>query len=117
MNYTKPMIELVYEIRRLVPSEMKPGVKLANPDLFDELIEFYHTNAQTVAKALIKELLSLAGESWADALTTYGQRAHKPQHTKMYRGITSLEETPRQSENKKKPSNKTRIYRGRVIAD
>ena len=45
------MIELVYEIRRRVPSELKPGVKLANPELFDELRDFYFKRADAVAKA------------------------------------------------------------------
>jgi len=114
MQFTKPMIELVYEIRRLTPSEMKPGVKLANPELFNELIVHYHTGAKTITKALIKELLNLAGGEWSKSLEQ--QTKNKgPFQTKMYRGVVSLEEQAK-NEQLKKENSKRRVYRGQVIA-
>ncbi len=116
MQYTKPMIELVFEIRKLVPSALKPGVKLANPDLFAELREHYKTGAKTITKALIKELFSLAGDEWVKYLTQ--PAPEKPAYTtKMYRGVVSLEEKPSDStDDAKSETRKKRIYRGQVIA-
>lgn len=115
MQYTKPMIELVYEIRKIVPSDMKPGVKLANPDLFSELIDHYYSGAKTVTKALIKELLTLAGENWLHALNEQ-QKVVEKHHTKMYRGIVSLEEKTPDKKSDDASFQKKRIYRGQVIA-
>lgn len=118
MQYTKPMIELVFEIRKLVPSPLKPGIKLANPDLFAELREHYKTGAKTITKALIKELFSLAGEEWLIYLTQAAP--DKPiYNTKMYRGVVSLEESATNTgtdTNAKKKDAKKRVYRGQVIA-
>lgn len=115
MQYTKPMIELVYEIRKAVPSNLKPGIKLANPDLFNELIEHYHSaTSRTVTKALIKELLSQAGVAWSQNLEQK-KALEAPLLTKMYRGVVSLEEGPSRSE-EYSLQQKKRIYRGQVIA-
>ncbi|MFT5082650.1 MAG: hypothetical protein ACI9Y1_000677 [Lentisphaeria bacterium] len=114
MQYTKPMIELVYEIRRLVPSELKPGVKLANPDLFKALIDHYFNGAKTVTKALVKELLVLAGEDWSDVLKN-NETLNDRYYTTMYRGAVSLEKPMDRvlEQGAKKPK---RIYRGQVVA-
>lgn len=114
MQYTKPMIELVYEIRKTVPAEFKPSVKLANPDLFNQLITHYHHGAKTITKALIKELLSFAGSDWTEALLE--QKPIEEKHaTKIYRGTISLERQ-QLAEEKARENRKKRIYRGRVIA-
>lgn len=114
MQYSKPMIELVYEIRRSVPSEMKPEVKLANPELFNELIKYYYQDCRIVTRALIKELLSIAGQEWSKALIDGAPITERLQ-TKMYRGTVSLEKSARQST--KDPAMRTkRIYRGQVVA-
>lgn len=123
MNYTKPMIELVYEIRRLVPSDLKPGIKLANPELFEELLAFYHSGAKTVTKALIRELFLLAGqESRLLSNTEDPEKASstaKGALTKMYRGVVSLEEKTQKADKAmdEKPIGKPkRVYRGQVVA-
>ena len=93
MQYTKPMIELVYEIRRRVDAETKPSVKMANPDMLKELAEFHHRTKDTITKTLIKELLFLAGEEWLELLNppllTEPVPLHK-QVVKIYRGQTIL---------------------------
>lgn len=114
MQFTKPMIELVYEIRRFGPSELKPDIKLANPDLFTVLHEHYHREANAVSKALIKELFHLAGSPWPERLAD--KEAAKPAQTvRVYRGQVQLDERatnePRADESRKK-----RVYRGQVIA-
>ncbi len=121
MQYTKPMIELVYEIRRRVPSDMKPGVKLANPQLFIELSAHYKRGAHTVTKALIKELFTLAGEEWLEFLSpaTPPENRH---NAKAYRGVVSLNPAPSTTANEQtsdessRAHSKKRIYRGQVIA-
>ncbi|MFC3115800.1 hypothetical protein [Cellvibrio fontiphilus] len=94
MQYTKPMVDLVYEIRRRVDAAMKPGVKMANPELLKELADYHHHSKDTITKALIKELLFMAGPPWATLLEP-AQPDNKDlprQVVKVYRGQTVLEE-------------------------
>lgn len=131
MHYTKPMIELVYEIRRLVPSELKPGVKLANPDLFAELADYFHQNPSTIVKALIKELFRLSEDEDLLALIfppaepqTEEPEAKGAKLFKSYRGILSLEKKVAGealdgeggSDEGETPAKKKRMYRGQVVA-
>lgn len=95
MQYTRPMIDLVYEIRRRVDAEMKPSVKMANPEMLRELAEYYQRTKDTITKTLIKELLFLAGAEWAALLEPGGNDTaanHPRQLVKVYRGQTILVE-------------------------
>lgn len=100
MQYTKPMIELVYEIRRRVDADTKPSVKMANPDMLKELAQFHHRTKDTITKTLIKELLFLAGEEWQALLNppllTNPVSLHK-QVVKVYRGQTILVDASHQT--------------------
>jgi hypothetical protein len=89
------MIDLTMEIRRRVTSELKPSVKLANPEMFFELAAYYAKTPDVVCKALIKELFSLAGDNWPDRLDAAKptETQAKPQ-TKIYRGQVSLVDAP-----------------------
>lgn len=114
MQFTKPMIELVYEIRRFGPSELKPDIKLANPELFNVLHEHYHHGANAVNKALIKELFHLAGSPWPERLAAAD--ASKPTQTvRVYRGQVQVEDKPVERA-KTEESRKKRVYRGQVIS-
>lgn len=117
MQYTKPMIELVYEIRRLAPSELKPGIKLANPALFDELRTYFKIDAKTIQKALIRELFLLADEDLRESSEASSSTETKSEkQVKAYRGAISLEKKPeRQEETKSASNSKTRIYRGQIV--
>lgn len=100
MQYTKPMIDLVYEIRRRVDADMKPSVKMANPELLKELADYHHQAKDTITKALIKELLFLAGEQWQQLLgptssDTPVTSTIPKQVVKVYRGQTILVDAPR----------------------
>ena len=115
MQYTKPMVDLVYEIRRRVDLDMKPGVKMANPELLQELAEYHHHTKDTITKTLIKELLFLAGDQWLLLLepthTTVETMTEIPrQIVKVYRGQTTLEEARPAT-----PSKSVRMYRGQPI--
>jgi hypothetical protein len=99
MQYTKPMIDLVYEIRRRVDSDMKPSVKMANPEILQELADYHHHTKDTITKTLIKELLFLAGDQWQLLLEPASQANEKmpdipKQVVKMYRGQTTLLDAP-----------------------
>ncbi len=125
MQYTKPMIDLVYEIRRRVEPDMKPGVKMANPELLKELAEYYQSAKDTIIKTLIKELLSLAGDSWltliqpAPATATKTESNHKTelpkQVVKVYRGQTILVDAPRPELLAGAPTKPVRMYRGHPV--
>lgn len=102
MQYTKPMIDLVYEIRRRVDSALKPSVKMANPEMLNELAEHYFHTKDTVAKALIKELLFMAGPQWHQLIepTKTEEPVEIPkQVVKVYRGQTILTDTVSATEN------------------
>lgn len=124
MQYTKPMIDLVYEIRRRVEPDMKPGVKMANPELLKELADYYHQAKDTITKTLIKELLALAGDEWKALLqpgTYANQRSDlAKQVVKVYRGQTVLEDAPKQEVRTEllvnsPPAKPVRMYRGHPV--
>lgn len=99
MQYTRPMIDLVYEIRRRVDADMKPSVKMANPDMLKELADYHHHTKDTITKTLIKELLFLAGDQWQhllepDKIETPKTPEIPKQVVKVYRGQTILEDAP-----------------------
>lgn len=116
MHYSKPMIDIVMEVRRRLPSELKPSVKLANPELLTELARYYPVSRDTVTRALIKELMQLAGESWPEQLNNPATPSPKTQ-TKVYRGQVSLEERSDTSKASAEPEAKrpVRVYRGQVV--
>lgn len=121
MQYTKPMIELVFEIRRRVPADLKPSVKLANPELLDELVAHHRRSKDVICQTLIKELLQLAGDPWDHALSDARHEADaagRPrQVTKVYRGQVTLEEAPPAKDpDTPKPRTK-KMYRGQEIVD
>lgn len=102
MQYTKPMVDLVYEIRRRVDAAMKPSVKMANPDVLKELADYHHQSKDTITKALIKELLFMAGPEWAALLEPAAEAVKTDiprQVVKVYRGQTVLQDaTPEPSD-------------------
>lgn len=113
MLFNKAMIDLVREIRRRVPTEEKPGIKLANPELLYELSRWYKDGADIVSKALIKELFHIAGDPWPKTLEEE-QKEEGPRYvTKVYRGQTRLEPTKEEQDEADKPK---RIYRGQIIS-
>lgn len=112
MRFTKAMIDLAKEIRRRVPSDQKPSVKMANPELFDELITIFESSSDAVLRALIKELFELAGDPWPSVLTRTTD-AHQ-QSVRTYRGQQEFIDKPAELP-KEKPRKPKRIYRGQVV--
>lgn len=116
MNYTKPMIDLVQEIRRRVPSEHKPDIKLANPELLSELIPIYKKSSDAVLQALLKDLFNKAGEDWLKKLEA-GESSNDQYVTKIYRGQVQLIPAAGKPEPQGVESEKPKkVYRGRVVA-
>lgn len=122
MNFNKPMIDLVRELRKRAPSDEKPGIKLANPDLLFEMIPWYHGTRDVIVKALIKELFEHAGDNWPQRLNTVnhadkepsGQEAGKRYITRVYRGQTQLVEVAAEPRPPENPVTR-RVYRGQVV--
>ena len=120
MNYSKALIDLISEARRRVPSEDKPSIKLANPDVLLELNKIFKKSNDSVLRAIIKEAFHLAGDGWPEQLDKNEEALEaekKPRYiTKVYRGQTQLIEV--KPESYEEHAEKTqRIYRGhRVIA-
>ena len=116
MTFTKAMIDLAKEIRRRAPSELKPTLKMANPDLFDELGKLFHRTDDAVMKALIREICELAGDPWVEVLTTEDSQGQAS--VRQYRGITLFEKMSSESgpNEHKSDAVPTRIYRGRVVS-
>lgn len=115
MQYSRPMIELVYEIRRRVNADLKPGIKLANPDMFQELSDYYQSSKDTISKTLIKELFSMAGEPWASNLNKTKEAVAPRQVIKAYRGQVSLVEAKKPPSAASQDSKPVRIYRGQIV--
>ncbi|WP_049723416.1 hypothetical protein [Gilvimarinus polysaccharolyticus] len=115
MHYTKPMIELVMEVRRRTPAELKPSIKLANPELLTELLKHYLDSSDTITRTLIKELMKLAGEPWVSQLKNPDSSAVSNLQTKVYRGQTSLEQSPTKSAPEPAAKRPVKVYRGQVV--
>jgi len=125
VTYDRTMIALVKEIRRQVESDIKPSIKLANPDLLYELRNIYDSNDNAVLIALIKELYFKAGPEWMIQLKTppVEELETKPDLTlKVYRGLQQLvESAPKESSNDQKKSNNSvknvKMYRGHPVVE
>lgn len=112
MMYTKSMIEHVQQIRKMLPNDMRPQIRLANPDLLDQLSELYWELPDLLIKEKIERLMHQAGPAWADLL----QRQDKPhpRASRTYRGV-ELPETPKQKPDRKNPHKSKLMYRGQPI--
>ena len=121
VNFDRAMIELVREIRRRAPANDKPGIKLANPEILEELAVLYHKSKDIVFKTLIKELFERAGNDSLENFTA--ETESKKFQSQIYRGQaklveskdTSSEPAAEADSEEKAKKRKTRIYRGQVI--
>ncbi len=114
MQYSKPMIDLVLQIRKIVPTDIKPQIKLGNPELLDYLLEVYPLLENPPLRARLTRLFELAGPEWvtaAAALLTPAPEALPA--ARLYRGQTVLDDAQTGDGAASKP--KTITYRGRVV--
>ena len=117
MQYTKSMIDLVFQIRKTAPAEVRPYIKLTNPDLFDYLVDIYSRFEEGRLRKLVKQLLTLAGPAWLELLAEGSAGMRNTQgNARMYRGqvVDALEASP---EPQAQPATKKRemTYRGQKI--
>lgn len=113
MHYTKPMIDLVLLIRKTAPSHIKPQIKLANPELLDKLVGIYPTIEERMLRALVFELMTMAGPKWVRELKQRTVATHS----------SDLKASKVPTEQNNLPQNaapatakpRTRIYRGQVV--
>lgn len=110
MQYSKSMIDLLYEIRRRVDTDTKPSIKLANPEVFLELADYYADSRDAVTRALIKELLHLADQPLERPAQNGPRRV-----AKVYRGQVELVEAPAPSDEQETKDRRQRVYRGQVV--
>jgi hypothetical protein len=123
MHYTKALVDLIQEARRRAPSEDKPSIKLANPDVLFELLRLYQKSSDAVFKALVKEIFSQAGDPWPARLEKAPKEAGPDEVpegyvVKVYRGQRILERRDKSSANadKKETDRPKRMYRGQAIS-
>ena len=115
-SFSKSMIELVYAIRKHIDSDLKPSVKLANPDLLMELTHYFPHCKDVILKALIKELMELAGTEWQKRLISPDARREEKHILKAYRGTVSVEpRSVNSTPDIPRKSGKKMVYRGCVI--
>lgn len=111
MQYNKAMIDLVFQIRRAAPEDIRSQIKLSDPNLLTALPDAYPNFADSQLRNMVLQLLKLAGPSWEAEI----QKRERPESGRMYRGqATELiqQKLPRPTTSRPK----TIIYRGRVIA-
>lgn len=115
MMYTRSMIEHVQQIRKMLPIDMRPHVRLANPDLLDQLSDLYWELQDKLIKEKIEKLMSLAGPAWLDLLHN---RQQSSEHTRCtYRGV-ALPDTPARTAKTASSENAGKrklMYRGQPV--
>lgn len=104
-NYSKVMIDLVYQIRRRLPQADRLAIKLASEELPLNLAKQFHNSDDNVLKALIKEFLTQAGSE------------HKALLDSPLNGlsIAQVRQDQMASTGYAPPRNRQVIYRGQVV--
>ncbi len=105
MRFNKHMIDLLREIRRRVPSHQKPSIKLANPELIDELSMAYEQSRDSICQLLIREFIE--------------QNRSLGEPLRENRNTTRTINKTRHPDSVEKESVKTdrprRVYRGQIV--
>jgi hypothetical protein len=120
MQYTKPMIDQVFLIRKAVPDQLRAQIKLANPQLLEMLADLHRELHDKLLRELIKQLMSMAGPLWLSQLENSAP-VSRPHHQQIYRGQVchSAEIPPSGTTDKPAttPTHKEKnvIYRGQLI--
>ena len=119
MQYTKPMIDQVFQIRKAVPDHLRAQIKLANPHLLDILADLYRELHDKLLRDHIKQLMSMAGPTWLSQLENPAVVSRPHDNQQIYRGQARQQDEPKTANTSDKsataPKEKTIIYRGQVI--
>lgn len=120
MQYTKPMIDQVFQIRKAAPDHLRAQIKLANPNLLDVLADAYRELHDGILRDLIQQLMSMAGPSGLSLLENPAAESRSNHNQQFYRGQprTAEPNTTNAPSKSTPPSNtpgKNIIYRGRIV--
>jgi len=121
MQYTKPMIDQVFQIRKAAPDHLRAQIKLADPDLLDVLASIYREFHDKMLRELIKQLMLMAGPNWLSLLDGAEPESRPNHNQQVYRGqiraAARVEPTHAGTEMQSQTGVKHRsvIYRGQVV--
>ena len=68
LNIDRPMVSLFFEIKRNMPFEYRDDIKLAAPDIGEQLISIYEDSKNDTLKELIEAFMDRAGTQWSSKL-------------------------------------------------
>lgn len=117
MQYTKPMIDQVFQIRKAAPDHLRAQIKLANPNLLDVLADIYRGLQDKLLRELIQQLMSMAGPSWLSLLENPPPESRPNHSQQIYRGQVRADAAGvvAKSPVRQDGREKTVIYRGQVV--
>lgn len=118
MNFNRAMIDLVREIRKQAGADLKPLIRLANPELFSDLVSAFHQSDNVNLKALIQALFDIAEGGWPERIAIQADNASRSGENKVYRGQTSSVGNVNLMPPVALPSSKVtaqKMYRGRPV--
>ena len=61
---------IFFEIKRHLPYEVRAEMKIAAPDVAEQLIDIHQSSEDTILRDLIERFFSGAGNTWAKQLNT-----------------------------------------------
>ncbi len=115
IQFSKLMVEKVYEIRRQSPPELKSKIKMSSPALFEDLQTYYTGEQVGSLSKSIEDLFSLANKhlSTGSVEDEANYFATVKPKTKMYRGV-AIKDEKNDKGTDDTPKGRKIIYRGQV---
>jgi hypothetical protein len=68
MSIDRPMVQLFFQIKRLMPTESQQNMKIASPDIAEQLIDIYVASKNASIRTLIELFMERAGNPWTAKL-------------------------------------------------
>jgi hypothetical protein len=116
MQYTKPMIDQVFQIRKAAPDHLRAQIKLANPELLDVLADIYRSLQDKLLRELIQQLMSMAGPAWLALLESPAPESRPNHSQQIYRGqVRPAAQVPAAKIAAAPTHHKHVIYRGQLV--
>lgn len=86
LNIDRPMVSLFFEIKRNMPFDQRKDMKIAAPNIGEQLVSIYRDSNNKSLKGLIENFMEHAGQGWA-------QRLNAPKKSKLlfYRNPASTQ--------------------------
>jgi hypothetical protein len=122
MQYTKSMIDLIFQIRKAAPAPIRPRIKLSSSSLLVTLTEIYSLIDDQSLRMMIFELMSQAGPEWVRRLRANSSEQQPQQLPVLTQQVASssnsAQAAPTPSSDRQEPAEireKVVIYRGRRL--